>query len=209
MASNILNPGTYVGNNTRDEKWLMDANDAICGTEARMYINIKAKINSDGTVTDIGEKKYRYRFANIINFEATVKPSIVQVPILGKRGGGHKANGWEGTFSGTAHYNSDILRGYLLYYKETGIWPEISITITNDDRASKLGISRTMLYNVMFDSLVLAKVDAEADYLTEDISGTFDDFAKSENYWFDDPNRNGSPEDKFGIRQTGDLTWKK
>lgn len=209
MADKVLNSGEYVGNTGRDEKWLMDANDAISGNEARMFIRIKAKINSDGSVTDIGTKNYRYRLANIIKFEAIVKPKIVSVPILGKRGGGHKPNGWEGTFSGTAHYNSDILRGYLQYYKETGVFPEIELSIVNDDRASRLGSTSTLLKNVLFDSMVLAKIDAEANYLTEDISGTFDDFKKTSKRWFDDANQNGTAEYKFGIRQTGDLIWKK
>lgn len=209
MAEKVLNSGEYVGNTGMDEKWLMDANDAISGSEARMYIKIKAKINSDGTVTDIGTKNYRYRMANIIKFEALIKPKIVTVPILGKRGSGHKTNGWDGTFSGTAHYNSDILRGYTQYYKETGVFPEIDISVINDDRASKLGSSSATLKNVLFDSIVLAKVDAEADYLTEEISGTFDDFKKTSKRWFDDKNQNGVNEYKFGIRQTGDLVWKK
>ncbi len=209
MAETVLNSGEYVGNTGRDEKWLMDANDAISGSEARMYIKIDAKINSDGTVTDIGKKKYRYRMANMIKFEAIVKPSIVKVPILGKRGGGHKTNGWEGTFSGTAHYNSDILRGYMQYYNQTGVFPSVEINVVNDDRATRLGATSTTLKNVLFDSMVIAKFDTEAEYLTEDISGTFDDFKKTSKKWFDDANQNGSNEYKFGIRQTGDLVWKK
>ncbi|MCQ2581859.1 MAG: phage tail tube protein [Alphaproteobacteria bacterium] len=140
---------------------VMNAKDAISGSLAECYITINGN---------------RYNFMQIIDFESSVEKNKTEVPILGKTGKGNKANGWSGTFSGTAHYNQSIMRNLLYQYKETGEDTYFEIMVTNEDPTSAVGMQTVILKGCNLDGGVLAKFDANADYLDEDISGTFEDF---------------------------------
>lgn len=139
----------------------MNAKDAISGSLAECYITINGN---------------RYNFMQIIDFESNVEKNKTEVPILGKTGKGNKANGWSGTFSGTAHYNQSIMRNLFYQYKETGEDTYFEIMVTNEDPTSAVGMQTVILKGCNLDGGVLAKFDANADYLDEDISGTFEDF---------------------------------
>lgn len=139
----------------------MNGADAISGSLAECYVTI------DGT---------RYNFMQLINFDSTVEKSITDIPILGKTGKAHKASGWSGKWSATAHYNQSILRKFLLKYKKTGLDIPFDIQVTNSDPTSSVGSQTIILKNCLTEGGTLAKFDSEADYLDEDISGTFDDF---------------------------------
>lgn len=140
---------------------VMNAKDAISGSLAECYVTINNN---------------RYNFMQIIDFESNVEKNKTEVPILGKTGKGNKANGWSGTFSGTAHYNQSIMRDLLYKYKETGEDTYFEIMVTNEDPTSAVGLQTIILKGCNLDGGVLAKFDANADYLDEDISGTFEDF---------------------------------
>ena len=108
----------------------------------------------------------RYNFMQMIDMEAKVEKTKTTVPRLGAIMAGHKSCGMEGTFSGTAHYNQSVLRQALLDYKNTGEDVYFEIQITNDDP----------------DGGVLAKFDADGEYLDEEIEGTFEDFSMPESF---------------------------
>lgn len=118
----------------------------------------------------------RYNFMQMINFEAKIEKNKTEVPILGKTGRGNKGSGWKGTFSGSAHYNQSILRQMLLDFKRTGEDTYFEIQITNDDPTSAAGRQTVVLYDCNLDGGTLAKLDANGEYLEEDVSGTFEDF---------------------------------
>ena len=119
----------------------------------------------------------RYNFMQMIDFEAKMEKKKTEVPILGTTGSGNKANGWTGSFSGTAHFNQDIMRKAMLQYKKTGEDFYFEIMVVNNDPASAAGKHSIILTGCNLDSIILAKFDADGEYLDEDIEGTFDDWS--------------------------------
>ena len=124
----------------------------------------------------------RYNFMQLIDFEAEVKKNKVKVPILGQTGKGNKAAGWEGTFKGTAHYNQSIFRKLLLQYKKTGEDIYFEIQVDNEDPTSAAGRQSIILTGCNLDGGILAKFDADGEYLDEDIEGTFEDWSMPEEF---------------------------
>ncbi len=124
----------------------------------------------------------RYNFMQMISFEAKFEKNKVEVPLLGKTANGNKASGWKGTFSGTAHYNQSIMRRMLLDYKNTGVDTYFEIQVTNEDGTSKAGRQTVVFLGCNLDGGILAKFDADGEYLDEDINGTFEDFTMPEQF---------------------------
>ncbi len=139
----------------------MKGSDAVSASLAECYVTVGSN---------------RYNFMQMINFEASVTKNKNTVPILGQTGRGNKANGWTGVFRGKAHYNQSIFRQMLMEYKETGEDIYFDIQVTNNDPASGAGAQTIVFTGCNIDGGILAKFDAEGDYLSEDISGTFEDF---------------------------------
>ena len=128
----------------------------------------------------IGEN--RYNFMQAINLEANFEKNKSEVPILGKTGKGNKATGWKGTGSCTAHYNTSIIRQMMLQYKETGEDVYFDMQITNEDPTSAAGRQTVILIDCKIDGGILAKFDADAEYLDEDFDFTFEDFSMPETF---------------------------
>lgn len=124
----------------------------------------------------------RYNFMQMIDFEAKVDKTKTKVPILGRIMEGNKTVGLAGTFSGTAHYNQSIFRQALLDYKNTGIDTYFEIQITNEDPESAAGRQTFVFMDCNTDGGVLAKFDADGEYLDEEIEGTFEDFKMPEGF---------------------------
>lgn len=145
---------------------IMDALDAVSGSQASAYITL-----DDGN---------RYCFMQLYSFESKMDVNVVEVAILGKTGKGSKPAGWTGTWSGTARYNQSIFRKMLLEYKRTGIMRPFDIQITNEDNTASVGRQTVILKNCLTKGGVLAKFDADADLLDEELEGTFDDWEMPE-----------------------------
>jgi hypothetical protein len=117
-----------------------------------------------------------------INLEASVEKNKVEVPVLGKTGKANKATGWSGTGTMTLHYNTSIFRQLLYRYMKTGEDIYFDIQVTNSDVTSIAGTQTTILKNCNLDGGIIAKFDADADYLDEDVSFTFDDIEFPEEF---------------------------
>lgn len=126
--------------------------------------------------------KRRYNFMQAINLEATFEKEKTEVPILGKTGKGNKATGWKGTGSATFHYNTSIFRQMMLDYKNTGQDTYFEIQITNEDPTSGAGRQTMILKDCNIDGGILAKFDADSEYLDEDMDFTFEDFSMPESF---------------------------
>ena len=124
----------------------------------------------------------RYNFMQMINFEAKFEKTKTEVPILGKTGTGNKSTGWKGAGSATAHYNTSIFREMLLKYKDTGEDVYFEIQVTNDDPTSAAGRQTVVFVDCNTDGGILAKFDADGEYLDEDIDFTFEDFKMPETF---------------------------
>lgn len=146
---------------------VMKAKDTISAALAECFITIEGN---------------RYNFMQMINFEGKFDKNKTKVPILGKTGKGNKGTGWEGTFSATLHYNQSIMRQLMLRYKETGEDVYFEIQITNEDPTSSAGRQTITFIDCNIDGGILAKFDADGEYLDEDVEGTFEDFEMPETF---------------------------
>lgn len=122
----------------------------------------------------------RYNFMQAINLEAKFEKTKTEVPILGKTGKGNKASGWKGTGSATFHYNTSIFRQMMVQYKDTGEDIYFEIQISNEDPTSEAGRQTMILIDCNIDGGILAKFDADGEYLDEDMDFTFEDFKMPE-----------------------------
>lgn len=147
----------------------MKAKDTVCAAMAECYCTIGSR---------------RYNFMQMIEMEATFKKKKTQVPILGKPGKGNKAVGWEGTGKGKMHYNTSIFREMMLAYKNTGEDVYFDIQIVNEDKGSNVGRQEIILVDCNIDGGVLAKFDADGEYLDEDVEFTFEDFKIPQSFTF-------------------------
>ena len=140
---------------------VMSAKDTISASLAECFATINGR---------------RYNILQLINLEATMEKTKTEVPIMGKTGKGNKSTGWKGTGSATLHYNTSIFRELAYEYKKTGQDVYFDIQLANEDPTSSVGRQTVILKDCNFDSVLLAKADADADYLDESMDFTFEDF---------------------------------
>ncbi len=124
----------------------------------------------------------RYNFMQAIDFEAKFKKNKTEVPILGKTGKGNKSAGWTGTGKATFHYNTSIFRQLMLQYSQTGEDVYFEIQVTNEDPTSASGRQTVVFMDCNVDGGLLARFDANGEYLDEDMEFTFEDFKMPETF---------------------------
>lgn len=146
---------------------IMHAKDSVSAALAECYVTIEDQ---------------RYNFMQAINLEASIEKNKTEVPILGKTGKGNKATGWSGSGSATFHYNTTIFRELLKRYKETGEDIYFDIQVTNEDKTSSVGRQTVILKDCNLDGGVIAKFDADEEYLEDEFDFTFEDFEIPEKF---------------------------
>jgi len=145
----------------------MDTMDAVYGSLASCFMTINGR---------------RIPFMTLTEFESKWDVNIVDVPILGKVGMGHKAAGGKGTWSGKAHYNQSHLRAVADEYQKTGVLPHFEIQVTNEDPSTTVGRQTIIHRGCLFDSVILAKFQAGEEILDEDLSGMFESWDMPEKF---------------------------
>lgn len=145
----------------------MNAKDAVSASLAECFVTIEGN---------------RYNFMQAIDLEASIEKTKSEIPILGRTGKGNKTTGWKGSGSATFHYNTSIFREQLYRYKETGQDVYFDIQITNEDPTSSVGRQTIILKDCNVDGGILAKFDADAEYLDEDLDFTFEDWEMPEQF---------------------------
>ena len=145
----------------------MNGRDAVSGALAECYVTIEGR---------------RYRFMQLIDFKSTITKEKSEVPILGRTGKGHKSATWKGAFKGKAHYNQSVIRQLLLEYKNKGEDLYFDIQVTNDDPGSSVGRQTIVHKNCNINGGTLACFNANAEFLDEEIAGTFDDWEMPEKF---------------------------
>jgi len=155
------------GGNNMNGNTTMNAKDAVSASLAECFVTLEGK---------------RYNFMQAINLEASIEKIKSEIPILGRTGKGNRTTGWKGTGSATFHYNTSIFRMLLLRYKNTGEDVYFDIQVTNEDPTSAVGRQTVVLKDCNIDGGILAKFDADAEYLDEEWEFTFDDFEIPEEF---------------------------
>lgn len=145
----------------------MNAKDAVSAPLAECYVTI------DGN---------RYNFMQAIDLEAKITKTKKELPILGKTGKGNRSTGWKGTGKATFYYNTSIFRNLLKTFKETGEDIYFDIQVTNEDPTTAVGRQTVILKDCNINGGILAKFDAEGEYLKDEIDFTFEDFEIPETF---------------------------
>lgn len=145
----------------------MQAKDTLSAKLAQCYVPIGTN---------------RYNFMQAIDFEAKFEKTKTEVPVLGKTGSGNKSTGWKGTASATFHYNTSIFRELMVQFKDTGEDVYFEIQVTNEDPTSSAGRQTMVFIDCNIDGGILAKFDADGEYLDEDMDLTFEDFKMPESF---------------------------
>ncbi len=138
----------------------MQASDTISGQEGRAYATINGQVE---------EMFY------IKSLEAKVEKEKAEVKTLGHRGTQHKSIGWSGSGSMTIYYVTSVFRQLMLDYIKHGRDTYFSVVVVNEDPASSIGKQTVTLKKVNLNSVVMAKLDTEAEGLDEEIEFTFED----------------------------------
>ncbi len=146
---------------------IMKASDTLSAALAECYATINGR---------------RYNFMQAISLEAKFEKNKTKVPILGKTGKGNKATGWSGAGSAKFHFNTSIFRQMMLEYKNTGKDLYFEMQITNEDPTATVGRQTLILMDCNIDGGVLAKFDADGEYLDEEMNFTFEDFSMPETF---------------------------
>lgn len=149
------------------ENGIMHAKDTVSAALAECFVTIDGR---------------RYNFMQAINLEAKVEKVKTEVPILGKPGKGNKAGGWKGTGSATFHYNTSIFRELLYKYNKTGEDTYFDIQVTNEDPTSAVKRQTVILRDCNINNGIIAKFDADAEYLDEQLEFTFEDWEMPERF---------------------------
>ena len=148
-------------------KSFMSARDAVSASLAECYVTIEGS---------------RYHFMQAIDLEAVIERTKTEVPILGQTGRGNKATGWRGKGSAVFHYNTSIFRKLLYRFKNKGEDIYFDIQISNEDPTSAAGRQTVVLKGCNINSGILAKFDADAEFLSEELDFTFEDFEIPETF---------------------------
>ena len=149
---------------------------------SNVVINAKDSVSAKLAECFVTIENNRYNFMQAINLEANFEKTKSEVPILGKTGSGNKSTGWKGTGSATMHYNTSIMRELMERFKNTGEDIYFDIQVTNEDPTSSVGRQTVILKDCNIDGGILAKFDADGEYLDEDMDFTFEDFEIPEKF---------------------------
>ena len=140
---------------------ILQAPDTINGRLGVVYAEI------DGRQIELME---------LSNITATVTKNKTDFRTIGTLNTQNKATGWSGTGSATIRYISSRWGKLMERYAHDHVDTYFTINIVNEDPGSSTGRQRVQLLGCNFDSIDIAKIDIEADILTQDIDFTFDDF---------------------------------
>lgn len=138
----------------------IEGNQTVRGTDATVIMEV------DGT---------RYNLFQCKNFESNANITLDDVPRIGTRTIGHKLSTITYEGSMTAYYGEPYVRALFLKYVNSGKWPNISITTVNYDQDTGIRQFIAIHKGVHFSSVPIARIDAEATSLEEDIDFTSDE----------------------------------
>ena len=135
--------------------------DALNGKEGKGFMTV------DGRNVELFQLK---KFQTDADFqEADFK-------VVGTRLVQKKTTGISLTGSMTIYYGTPEFVKLVENYLKTGTLPYFTLQITNDDPATTVGVQTIAFYNVKLQKVPLSILDADAEFLTEDVSFSFTSF---------------------------------
>lgn len=119
----------------------------------------------------------RYNLMSCKNIDVKFEKNKTDFGILGRQNKAHKSTSSNITGSAEFYFNMSIWRELAYKYQQSGEDLYFDMEITNEDKTSDVGRQTIILYGCNFDSVTLAKLDADSDdVLTEDMDFTAESF---------------------------------
>ena len=137
------------------------AEEMISGNEGQVQANIDGRI---------------FELAEIRKLDATLNKKKAETKVLGFRGTINKPQGYSGTGNMTIYYNTSMWAEIMENYVKNGKDVYFDIIVKNDDPSSIIGAQRVKLNKCNLNELVIAKIDADAEFLDTDLAFTFEDY---------------------------------
>lgn len=132
--------------------------DALNGKSGRAFATIDGR-----NIEMFGVKKFQ---ADAEFQESDFK--VVGTNLVQKKTSGVSLSG-----SATIYYGTPEFLQILSTYLKSGKLPYFTFQITNEDQGSSVGKQTVALYNVKLQKLPIAMLDADAEFLTMDVSFSF------------------------------------
>lgn len=149
--------------------------DALNGKEGSAFATI------DGRTVEMFQLKK-------LNADADFQEADFKV--VGTRLVQKKTTGVQLTGSMTIYYGTPEFITLVQNYVKNGQLPYFTLQVINDDPSTSVGRQTVALYDVKLQSVPLVLLDADAEFLTEDVSFSFTSFEILES--FTDPEQLGS-----------------
>lgn len=135
--------------------------DALNGKEGSAFATIDGR-----NVEMFGLKKFQT--------DADFQESDFKV--VGTRLVQKKTTGVQLTGSMTIYYGTPEFLNLVAQYLKTGKLPYFTIQVTNYDPSTSVGTQTVAFYNVKLQKVPIAILDADAEFLSEDVSFSFTGF---------------------------------
>ena len=84
-----------------------------------------------------------------------------------------KTTGVKMTGTMTIYYGTPLFLNMLKEYLKTGRLPYFNLQITNDDPSTTVGTQTVVYYNVKLSKVPIAMLDADADFLEEEVGFSY------------------------------------
>lgn len=135
--------------------------DALNGKEGRALVTINGK---------------QIELFGCKNVKVDYSLDSADFKLVGTRLVQKKTTGIQLTGSMTIVYGTSMFKDLVRQYVNTGAPPYFTLQVTNNDPATSVGVQTIVFYNCRINSGNLAQLDADADFLTEDVAFDFTSF---------------------------------
>lgn len=137
--------------------WLLER-DALNGKSGKAFATIDGK---------------NYEMFGLKKFQSDAEFQETDFKVVGTTLVQKKTTGVALTGSATIYYGTPLFLEMLRTYLKTGRLPYFTFQITNDDPSTSVGTQTVALYNVKLSKMPVAMLDADADFLEEEISFSY------------------------------------
>ena len=152
------------------------AKDTVNGAEGKIIITI------DGRNIEV---------AGMRNITTNADIQSGDMRVVGTRKIQNKNNGVKPTGTGNIYYGSNLFTDMVLQYINTGVMPEFSIQLTNDDPTTSIGTQVMAYYGcTLTGTIPLSVLNSEEAMLNYDFNFAWTDVARLQA--FNDPAKLGS-----------------
>lgn len=137
--------------------WLLER-DALNGKSGKAFMTINGK---------------NYEMFGLKKFQSDAEFQESDFKVVGTTLVQKKTTGVALTGTATIYYGTPMFLQQLQTYLKTGRLPYFTFQITNDDPSTSVGVQTVALYNVKLAKMPIAMLDADAEWLEQEISFSF------------------------------------